>query len=140
VNRPREAASRPAPGAYQPIPAVEWLVAVLGLLLVVGAVAFLTVDALRGTDRPPIIVVRADTTVALEGGGWLVRFTAENRGRETAAEVGIAGELRDGADTETSRATLDYLPGRSSRRGGLFFRRDPRAATLELRAEGYRAP
>ena len=127
-------------GGAERISALEWVVAALGLLLVVGAVAFLAVDAVRGGDRPPDVVVRADTVVALEGGGWLVRFSARNRGRETAASVGIAGELRDAAGTETSRVTLDYLPGRSARTGGLFFRRDPRRAELRLRAEGYQAP
>ena len=138
MSPPREDAW-PNARPRQPIPALEWAVAALGLLLVLGTVAFLAMDAARGHDQPPDLVVRADTVMAL-GGGWLVRFTAENRGRETAAAVGVVGELRDGAGVESSRATLDYVPGRSTREGGLVFRRDPRRGGLELRVEGWRAP
>lgn len=136
--------SRPpneAPGA-PPAPrtsGAEWAVAVLGLLLVVGAVAFLLLDAVRSDGAPPDLAVRADS-VTPAGGGWLVRFTAVNRGRQTAAGVDVVGELRDAAGVETHRVTLDYVPGRSARRGGLFFARDPRGAALQLRAEGYQEP
>jgi uncharacterized protein (TIGR02588 family) len=122
------------------ISALEWLVAGVGLLLVVAAVAFLVVDATRGGDRPPLVRVRADSVVAMGGGGYLVQFTAENRGRETAADVGVVGELRDGAGVETSRARVDYVPGRSERRGGLYFHRDPRRGALRIWADGYQEP
>jgi uncharacterized protein (TIGR02588 family) len=36
--------------------------------------------------------------------------------------------------------TLDYLPGRSERSGGLFFSRDPRVLRLVLEVHGYQAP
>jgi uncharacterized protein (TIGR02588 family) len=35
---------------------------------------------------------------------------------------------------------LDYVPPRSSREGGLWFSRDPRAGRLTLRATGYAEP
>ncbi len=41
---------------------------------------------------------------------------------------------------ETSGATLDHLPARSNRAGGLFFDHDPRAFALRLRAKGYHEP
>jgi uncharacterized protein (TIGR02588 family) len=41
---------------------------------------------------------------------------------------------------ETSQATIDYLPQRSERRGGLFFTRNPEGLDLNLRAEGYSEP
>lgn len=118
---------------------LEWVVAALGLVLVVTAVWVMLADA-RRERTPPDIVVRADSVHALPGSGFLVRFTAHNRGRETAAEVEIVGELRDAAGTATSRVRLDYLPGESRRGGGLLFARDPRAGALALRAEGYREP
>ena len=122
------------------ISALEWLVAGLGLVLVVAAVAFMVLDAMRGGSAPPQIRVRADSVVAMGSGGYLVQFTAENHGHETAADVAVVGELRDAAGVETSRARVDYLPGRSERRGGLVFRRDPRQAALRLWAEGYQEP
>jgi len=118
---------------------LEWVVAAIGLVLVVSAVWVMLAEA-RRERTPPDIAVRADSVHALPGGGFLVRFTAHNRGRETAAEVEIVGELRDAAGTATSRVRLDYLPGESRRGGGLLFARDPGTGTLVLRAEGYREP
>lgn len=127
-------------GGREKISALEWGVAALGLLLVLGALALVVGDSLRAGPEGPVVRVQADSVVALAGGRWRVHFTAHNAGRGTAAELTITGELRDGAGTVTSQATLDYLPGRSRRHGGLFFARDPRAGSLELRAEGYREP
>ena len=125
------------------ISGVEWAVAALGLVLVLGVVGFTAREALRGPGDPPAIRVRADSTVALGSGEYLVQFTARNEGHQTAADVSIVGELRDpmGVEAvETSRARVDFLPGRTERRGGLYFRRDPRGAELRLRAEGYQEP
>lgn len=118
---------------------LEWIVAALGLVLVLASVGVMIADA-RQDRTPPDVVVRPDTVHAFAGGGFLVRFTARNRGRETAAEVSIVGELRDSAGVERSGVIVDYLPGDSERRGGLFFVRDPRAGALRIRAEGYREP
>ena len=118
---------------------LEWLVAAIGLVLVVGVVAFMIVEA-NGDPGPPRIEVRVDSVVALDDGTYLVEFTAGNRSDASAAAVGIAGEVRDGGETETSHATLDYLPARSERRGGLHFTLDPRRGTIRLRAEGYQEP
>lgn len=128
-----------APGEH--ISALEWAIAALGLVLVVVTLALTLRDALDPTDAPPAIVVRADSVIALPGTGFLVRFTAENRGDRTAASVPVAGALRLAADsTETAEATLDYVPGHSRRRGGLYFRSDPRRGALELRAGGFQDP
>lgn len=125
---------------HEPISALEWAVAALGLLLVLGAVAIVVEDALRNGIRGPVVAVQADSVLAMPGGGYRLHFTARNGGRGTAAELVVTGVLRDGAGEETSQATVDYLPARSTRRGGLFFTRDPRTAALQLRAEGYREP
>ena len=59
----------------------------------------------------------------------------------TAAAVQIEGELLDGERViATSQVTLDYVPGNSERRGGLFFREDPEAHGLKVRALGYAEP
>ena len=118
---------------------LEWLVAAIGLALVVGVVAFMIVEA-NGDAGPPRITVRMDSVVVLDDATYLVQFTAANRSDASAAAVGITGEVRDGAESETSSATLDYLPARSERRGGLHFKLDPRRGTIRLRAEGYQEP
>ena len=59
----------------------------------------------------------------------------------TAAAVQIEGELVEGERVlATSQVTLDYVPGNSERRGGLFFRENPQAYDLEIRALGYAKP
>lgn len=138
-REPDRASSDGAGDARERISVFEWLVAGLGLVLVLGTIGVLLADARADGPRAPAIAVRADS-VTVAGDRFLVHFTARNDGRETAADVGIAGALIAGDSTETSRATLDYLPGRSERRGGLTFAADPRRGTLRLWAEGYQEP
>ena len=136
----REPGEKAQSGRGERISLLEWLVALVGLVLVVGTIAFLVIDAVRGEGSPPRLEVRADSLTTLGGAGFLVHFTATNRGRETAADVSVVGELRDAAGVETSRARLDYLPGRSDRRGGLLFRRAPHGTALRVWAEGFQEP
>ena len=118
----------------------EWVAAVVSTLLVLCVVGYLLYDAVARPRTPPAITLQADT-VLKAGGLWLVRFRAENHGHETAAGVAVEGALMEGERAvESSQATLDYVPGESVRHGGLFFRADPRAYRLELRAHGYQEP
>ena len=126
-------------GESKPISILEWIVAGIGLLLVVGVVAFLVVQARHSNGSSPMISVRSDSVIALGDGGYLVHFTAENSARTTAASVAIVGELGDGTGAETRRATLDFVPGRTARHGALVFARDPRGG-LKLRVEGFQEP
>jgi uncharacterized protein (TIGR02588 family) len=118
----------------------EGVAAAVSALLVLWVVGYLLYDAVARPRTPPAITVQADT-VLRSGGLWLVEFSARNGGHNTAATVKIEGELKEGEETvEASEAVLDYVPGESVRHGGLFFRADPRAYRLELRAHGYQAP
>lgn len=119
---------------------LEWVLAAFGALLVLGAVGHLLYEALAEPATPPDVRVEV-VGVRPVGGGYLAEFRAENRGRSTAARLSVEGTLRQGATTvETASATLDYLPAEGSRRGGLFFSRDPRAYALDVRAVGYERP
>lgn len=118
----------------------EWVAAAASTVLVLAVVGYLLYDAAARPRTPPSIQVAADTVLQADG-LWLVEFRATNHGHETAAAVKIEGELtRAASSVETSEAVLDYVPGRSVRHGGLFFRNDPRAYRLELRALGYQKP
>lgn len=118
----------------------EWVAAVVSGALVLFVLAYLVYDAAARPQTPPAVQVRVDSIVPAAG-MWRVDFTARNRGHAAAAEVKVEGEIRAGGGmVETSEAVLDYVPGQSSRRGGLFFREDPRAGALELRAHGYQDP
>ena len=122
------------------LPLLEWIVGGLGAALVGGTVAFLVYHSLTRDRTPPDVHLVAERVIDLQD-GYLVQFRASNRGGSTAAQLTIEGELT-GADghTETSEATLDYLPPRSDREGGLMFSRDPQAGRLSLRAKGYARP
>jgi uncharacterized protein (TIGR02588 family) len=116
-------------------PLLEWIASAVGLVLVLGVAGVIARDAFNGSGgmTPDIEVSMLRAQPA--GSGWVVEFEARNVSPVTAAQVTIEGRLADG---ETSTATIDYVPGRSARRGGLFFSREPRGA--ELRALGYQDP
>ena len=132
--------ANPHENESKPISILEWIVAGIGLLLVIGVVAFLVTQATHSNGSSPMISVRSDSVLVLADGGYLVHFTAENSARTTAASVTIVGELGEGPAAETRRATLDFLPGRTTRHGALAFARDPRAGGLKLRVEGFQEP
>lgn len=117
----------------------EWVAAAVSALIVLGILAILITEA-AADESPPDITVRMDSVVTV-GDGYVAQFTAANRGTNTAADVVITGELRDGSTLiESGSATLDYIPGEAERGGGMFFRQDPRTLTLHLKAAGWQHP
>jgi len=116
-------------------PLLEWIASALGLVLTLGVMAAIGRDAFASSAALAPDIAVAATGVRRSGAGFLVEFEARNLSPITAAQVTIEGKLPGG---ETSMATIDYVPGRSSRRGGLYFGEDPRGA--RLRALGYQAP
>jgi uncharacterized protein (TIGR02588 family) len=122
------------------IPLSEWICGLIGLLLVCATVGFMVSKAVTDSAAPPEIEVRAKAIVPLQN-GYLVQLVAVNRGGETAAEVSVQGELRDGPKTlETREVTVEYIPANSERVAGLFFEHDPRTLKLVLSAHGYVRP
>ncbi|HWK88455.1 MAG TPA: TIGR02588 family protein [Longimicrobium sp.] len=118
----------------------EWVAAAVSTAMVVAVVGYLLYQAVGKPNTPPLLHVRADS-VLRAGDGWLVQFRVDNRGRTTAAGVGVEGTLRQGGgEVEKSETTIDYVPSRSHRTGGLYFTRDPGRHTLELRPTGYDDP
>lgn len=126
-------------GQHNP-PLLEWIVGAIGLIIVVGLISFLIYEAFTESERPPIIVV--DTvSVSSAGGNYLARFTLDNTGGITGADVTIEGTLSsDGEVVETSYVTVPYVPPDSIREGGLYFTQNPEQYDLQLRVLGYRIP
>jgi uncharacterized protein (TIGR02588 family) len=129
------------PGAHRrPIPATEWVVAAIGALLVAGTIGYLAWLAISRDEALPDVRVVAGRVHALDH-GWLVEFRAINSGGTAAAQLLVEGELEGPQGVlETSEATVDYVPPRSEREGGLIFSRDPQGLELRLSAKGYVDP
>ncbi|HEX7046354.1 MAG TPA: TIGR02588 family protein [Gammaproteobacteria bacterium] len=121
-------------------PLWERIVAGLSVLMVACLLGYLFYQVIAGDHSPPDIVVEI-VEIRDNGDDWLVTFEAQNLGGETASGVVITGELsRWGIITESTDITLDFIPAKSSRRGGLFFQHDPRKADLALAPSGYVLP
>lgn len=86
-----------------------------------------------------MIVVEAGKVTPFPG-GWVVEVKAHNLSPRTAAAVQVEGTLRRGGSETKASATLDYIPGNSTRQGGLFLPEDPRSGTFEVRATGFARP
>lgn len=126
---------KPAPART---PVLEWIVAGLGLLLVLTVLGVLVSEVAAGPDSPAEIEVRV-VSVQPSGARWRVAVEATNSGDAAAAQVGIVGELA-GDPSETAEAVLDYLPGGGERPATLVFDGDPRGRPLTLRAVGWIEP
>jgi uncharacterized protein (TIGR02588 family) len=118
-----------------------WGIAGIGACLVLGVLGYTAYEGATTGSTPPSVVLHIEDVQHQKSGGYLVRVRAVNEGGSTAAELKVEGALRrDGRTVEVSDTTFDYVPANSYRRGGLFFRQDPRSAEIELRAVGYSDP
>ena len=122
-------------------PALEWIAAALGLAALLFVVVVIGREALTvETEQLPAIQVET-RRIAPIAGGFVVEFEATNQASGTAAAVEIQGQLGSADDpVETSSATLDYVAGHATAKGGLFFKQDPRKYPLEVRALGFQTP
>lgn len=121
-------------------PWLEWIASGVGLVLALGTLGAIAAEMLSGERPIPTVIVDSDGVVETPA-GFVALIRARNPADATAAKVEIEGELRQGDDLlETSRIEFDYVPARSERRGGLYFKHDPRHYRLETRALGYSEP
>ena len=122
-------------------PPLEWIAAGIGGALLLFLIVVIGREAINGeaAELPQIEV--AVTGISSAASGFVVAFEARNRTDGTAAAVAIEGVLKGGgAEIETSGATIDYVPGKGSAKGGLFFSKDPRKGAVEVRALGFQTP
>ena len=121
-------------------PALEWLTAAVGLILVAGTIGFLIYQTATEKHAPPDLSVETDSFIKTEK-GYLVKFSVYNKGDENAADVVVEGKIaRGGEDLETSSVTIDYSPSHSKREAGLFFTKNPKEFELNIRPLGYKKP
>src|SRR5687768_15426975 len=117
-----------------------WAIALLGLAMVAGSIAFMIYEAAAGDKSGADITVHVDATLQIRN-GYLVKFRVVNEGGTTVEGLTVEGVLRNGtAIQETSDTVLEWVPAHSEREGGLFFSSDPRQYQMQLRAKGYENP
>lgn len=118
----------------------EWVAAAAGLLLVLASVGVLAYYAWTGEADHPQPSVQV-LSIEQQPAGWLVAIRVHNGAQATAATLRLTGQLRQGPDVvEEHELELQYLPGGSTREGGVFFSRDPRRHRLEWAFESYEQP
>jgi hypothetical protein len=115
-SRTLENENHPASGNH--IPWLEWLASGLGLLMALCVFGFIGWQALHDATSPPMITVTAIETT----------------------QVRIEGAVPGSDGPEFSSVTLDYIPGHSARKGGLFFTLNPQSEKFTLRAAGFAKP
>jgi uncharacterized protein (TIGR02588 family) len=132
---------KPNPNAHPAAPAIEWVAAAVGLLLTLGILGAMAWDAwVGGSGQVPSIEARVEQVIATPA-GYVVKIILDNRSPATAAGVEVAGTVTKTDGTMSmSSATIDYVPGGSTRMAGLFFADKPEPGQLEVRVLGYAEP
>ncbi|WP_126172619.1 hypothetical protein [Altericroceibacterium xinjiangense] len=120
---------------------LEWIAGIVGSFLTLSLVGLIVWQDIRQSGNPgPVITVHV-SEVEAAGSGYRVEFVARNITVATAASVEIEGALKGVADEPiVSHTNLSYVPGKSERKGGLYFPIDPSTGQLEIRALGYSKP
>ena len=117
-----------------------WGIALLGLAMVAGSIAFMIYEAAAGDASSADITVHVDATLQIRN-GYLVKFRVVNEGGTTVEGLTVEGVLRNGTNIqETSDTVIEWVPAHSEREGGLFFSSDPRQFQMQIRAKGYENP
>src|SRR5688572_32282051 len=119
-----------------PVPALEWVAAALGLLVMTALLFVLGREIANGGDDDLPILSAKIEAVTRTGTAYVADIRVTNASAQTAAAVQVEAKLGE----EESAATIDYVPGRSDARIGLLFQSDPRGGQLELRVVGYELP
>ncbi len=122
-------------------PALAYVAGVTGLLLTFALIGLVARELFVQSGADPIYVAVKATGTHAAGPGYEVEFEARNLSAETASNVQIGATLQiPGAEPIESQVSLDYVPGNSTRSGGIFLPVDPALGKLDLRAHGYAKP
>lgn len=119
--------------------ALEWAVFALSMLLVLGVIAALAVDAVRWKPGPARLEIATDAP-ALEDGQLRVPLSVTNRGDSVAINVNIEVVGHGPKGDRTANLTIDFIPRGATREGFAVFPPDQDPNQLEARVSGYEKP
>lgn len=120
---------------------LEWIIFIIGLILVASTLGYLIYDAATASEAPPQIEFKFGTPQA-QSQHFIVPVSVTNRGDQTAEAVQIEVVLESGgAEKERAEFQIAFLPRRTTREGWVTFKTDPSTAErIEGRAVGYEKP
>ena len=119
---------------------LEWIVFVVGLILVSYTLGYLIYAGASMGREPPSIEVRLGKPEQRQF-NFVVPVKVINHGDETAEGVRVEVVMETGGE-EKARGELDltFLPGHATREGWVTFEQDPRTSQLKARVLGYQKP
>ncbi len=118
---------------------LEWMVFGISTALVLTALAFLTMAAVRVEDGPPEMRAEAGKPVAKNG--WLrIPVTVRNHGHRVAANVEVRLRIGTGEAKREAGFTVDFVPRGGSRTGAVSFKEMKGPLELECEVLGYEDP
>ncbi|MCZ7887784.1 MULTISPECIES: TIGR02588 family protein [Agrobacterium] len=119
---------------------IEWVTGTICTLLVAAMLGSIGYDIYRYRPEDARFDI-AVTGVEGQPGQYRVKFDIRNLSMTTAAQVQVRGDLQQNdATLESADVTFDYVASESRDTGTLFFRNDPRSATLTINVAGYTEP
>lgn len=118
---------------------VEWGLAALASVVVLGLFTFLAFEAVSKPDAGPVIRLEIASMEEVAGATY-VDVKVTNFGTQAAADVGIEGEVEVEGEVQTADATLDYAPPGSDAQVTLVFATTVTATDVQLRVIGFREP
>ncbi|NTA39486.1 TIGR02588 family protein [Agrobacterium salinitolerans] len=119
---------------------IEWVTGTICTLLVAAMLGSIGYDIYRYRPEDARFDI-AVTGVEGQPGQYRVKFDIRNLSMTTAAQVQVRGDLlQNDATLESADVTFDYVASESRDTGTLFFRNDPRSATLTINVAGYTEP
>jgi uncharacterized protein (TIGR02588 family) len=109
---------------------------VIGALVTIAVLGFLTLQAVTGRDADPRFRVEV---VAVEdtGHGVVAEVRVHNDGGTTAEAVHVVGTVPTAASAPEATATISYVPPHSSREVALVLPARPGPGGVEVRIAGY---
>lgn len=119
---------------------LEWLVFGLSALLVIGALGYLSYDAVTMGDAPAMLQLQVGDVVA-QPDGFAVPVTVTNQGDQTAEDVQIEVVLMSGGtEIERGEFSVAFVPRGSQGQGWIVLRKNPVGGELTAKVLGYGQP
>lgn len=120
---------------------LEWVVFVLGFIVVAGVIGLLVYEAVRFEGSSPTLTVALGTP-GFQHGSYTIPVTIENTGGKTASNVEVEVTVHfSSGEEEQASVTFQFVPRHSSETGWVTFGRHPaQADSVAARVLGYGSP